>query len=118
MKAILLISHGSRSAKTKEEIELLVAKIKARSKLKIVRYAFLELEKPTIPEGIKQCIDDGASEVLLLMNFLNAGRHTDEDIPAIMNEEKKKYPKIKIRMSKPVGQHQGIVDLFLDMTER
>ena len=115
MKAILLVSHGSRSSKTKDEVEALMAKIRSRSKFKIVRYAFLEIEKPSISEGIKQCIDEGAGEVLLLLNFLNAGRHTNEDIPAIVREEKHKYPNVKIKMSKPVGQHEKIVELFLDM---
>jgi len=117
MKAVLLVSHGSRSAKAKEEIEALIRKIKARSKLRVVRYAFLEIEKPSIPEGIKQCIDDGATKVHLLMNFLNAGRHTDIDIPLIFKEAKRKYPNVSISMSKPVGQHEGIVELFLDMIE-
>jgi sirohydrochlorin ferrochelatase len=117
MKAILLVSHGSRSSKTKKEIEALVKRIKARSALKIIRYAFLEIESPSIPEGISRCVDEGASDILLLMNFLNAGRHMDADIPAIVKEERQKYPKVKISMSKPVGQHEKIVDLFLDMAK-
>ena len=117
MKAVLLVSHGSRISKTKEEVEMLVEKIKVRSKLKIVCCAFLEIEKPSIPDGIKQCIDEGATEVLLLMNFLNAGRHTNIDIPAIIKEEKRKYPNVAICMSKLIGQHEEIVEWFLDLIE-
>ena len=116
MKAVLLVSHGSRSPKTKEEVGQLTAKLQGRVDAGIIRFAFLELEKPDIPEGIRDCVEAGADEVFLLMNFLNAGRHTDEDIPAILKEQQKKYPGIKLRMSKPVGQHAGIVDLFVELS--
>jgi sirohydrochlorin cobaltochelatase len=117
MKAALVISHGSRSSKTKEEVESLAAKIKKQSGLKIVEYAFLELESPTIPEGIDNCIKKNAEEVIILLNFLNAGRHVDEDIPHIVAQARKKHPNVKIRISKPVGQHPDIVNLFVDLLQ-
>ena len=114
-KAILLISHGSRSNKTKIEIELLVNKLKAKTNLAIIEYAFLELEIPSIPEGIDICALKGASEIVVLLNFLNAGRHVDNDIPTIVNKSAQRYPRIKFSITQPVGQHDRIVDLFTDL---
>ncbi len=115
MKSVLIISHGSRSAKTKEEVEQLVEKLKVRNSELIFRYGFLELESPSIPEGIDQCVAAGANEVLVLLNFLNAGRHVDKDIPEIVEESRQKHPKVCIHISPPVGQHPGIVQLFTDI---
>ena len=117
MKSILLVSHGSHNPKTKQEIADLTQKIKSATQTKHVRFAFLEIESPSIPEGIKQCVEEGADEVLLLLNFLNSGRHVDEDIPAIVADEAKKYPQCTLSVSKPVGQHDGILKLFLDLIE-
>ncbi len=114
MKAVLLISHGSRSFQTKKEVEALVKRLQKRKAADIVEFAFLELEVPSIPEGIDICVSKGAEKIKVFLNFLNSGRHVDTDIPAIVKESQKKYPKVKISISKPVGQHPGIEELFLD----
>jgi len=115
MKAILLVSHGSRSPKTKEEISVLAGLIRQRLPGVIVEYAFLEIEAPNIPQGIDQCVSQGATEIVVTLNFLNAGRHVDEDIPAIVLAAQKKYPQFKFTISKPIGQHPQIPNLFIDL---
>ncbi len=115
MKAILLVSHGSRSAKTKEEVEALVADLKKQSGIPIFEYAFLEIEHPSIPEGIDICVAKGASSITVLLNFLNSGRHVDGDIPQILKEAQIKYPQVRISITGPVGQHPKIAALFLDL---
>jgi len=115
MKAILLVSHGSRLSATKDEVVNLAGKIKAKCGKNIVEYAFLEIESPGIPEGIVSCISKGAKEIVVLLNFLNSGRHVLEDIPRIVQSTASKYPDVSIKITPPVGQHQKIVDLFLEM---
>jgi sirohydrochlorin ferrochelatase len=115
MKAILLVSHGSRSPKTKEEITVLVNVLRQRFPSEIVEFAFLEIESPCIPEGIDRCISQGATEIVVTLNFLNAGRHVNEDIPSIVQASIKNHPQIKFTISKPIGQHAQIPNLFIDL---
>jgi len=115
MKFVLLISHGSRFSKTKEEVKILVRRLRESSSINIFEYAFLEIETPSIPDGIETCIQKGATDILILLNFLNSGRHVDEDIPKIIEKAKRQYPNISFHISKPVGQHENIIKLFLDM---
>jgi sirohydrochlorin ferrochelatase len=115
MKTILLISHGSHSPRTKEEVIALLNKLKGKIAADILTYAFLEIEKPSIPEAIARSVKDGAGEVVLLLNFLNAGKHVDTDIPAIVEQAKQQYPDVRFTITKPVGQHEGVVDLFCDL---
>ncbi len=115
MKAILLISHGSRSPKTKQEVGELVDLLKKRISGALFEFAFLEIESPSIPEGIDRCVSRGARQITVLLNFLNAGRHVDEDIPAIVKLAQEKYPEIKFHITMPVGQHPKIADLFVDL---
>jgi len=117
MKAVLLISHGSRSAQTKKEVEDLISVLKRKSDIPVFEYAFLELESPDILQGIRSCVRQKADEVCILLNFLNSGRHVDEDIPAIIEESRKEFPDVKITISRPVGQHPKVSDLFLDLIE-
>ncbi len=115
MKAILLVSHGSQSKKTKEEVSRLIVRLQGKTAVKIIKYAFLEIESPSIPDGIRECIEQGADEIVVLLNFLNSGKHVDIDIPRIIQEAKTKYPHVRFLTTKAVGQHDRIIELFLDM---
>lgn len=115
MKAILLISHGSRYDETIDEIRATLQEITKKTDVVILEYAFLEMQSPDIPEGIERCITRGADEILVLLNFLNAGRHVDRDIPRIISEAKAKYPRVSITISKPLGHHPKIVEVFADL---
>lgn len=115
MKAVLLVSHGSRIRETKTEVERLVNVLKNKSPIPIFEYAFLEIESPSIPEGIDICVQKGATQIVILLNFFNTGRHVGLDIPKIVTEAQKKYPFLKFRITEPLGQHRGMVDIFLEM---
>jgi len=117
MKAILLISHGSRFTETEQEVREFVVQLKQQSDISIIEYAFLEIAHPSIPEGIEICVEKGATKVVILLNFLNAGKHVDEDIPRIVDEARSKYPDVTFTITQPVGKHDQIVKLFLDMIE-
>ena len=117
MKAVLFISHGSRFPKAEEEVRSFVKELKQRSGISIFEYAFLDIMPPSIPQGIDACVARGATEIVVLLNFLNTGRHVDENIPSIIDEARKKYPAVTFRVTKPVGRHDQITDLFLDMIE-
>jgi len=81
----------------------------------IFEFAFLEIETPSIPEGIDKCIAQGAKQVVVTLNFLNAGRHVNIDIPQIILLAQTKYPLVKISVTKPLGQHPQIPNLFIDL---
>ena len=115
MKAILLVSHGSHTPKTKEEVSLLANILRQRFPSVIVELAFLEIESPNISEGIDICAFQNAIQIVVTLNFLNSGRHVDEDIPAIVLAAQEKYPQIQFSITKPIGQHPKISNLFFDL---
>ena len=115
MKAVLFISHGSRLPKTEDEIRAFVEELKKKTGISVFEYAFLDIMHPSIPEGIDVCVEKGATQIIVLLNFLNAGRHVDEDIPCIVDEARIRHPKVTFHITQPIGQHEKIIDLFLDM---
>lgn len=114
-KAVLVISHGSRSPKTKEEVQALLERLRRSRPDLIFELGFLELEEPSIPGGVDLCVQRGAREVAVVLNFLNSGRHVDEDIPEIIEGCRARHPGVCIHVSPPVGQHPRIVELFEDL---
>lgn len=117
MRAILLVSHGSQLSETKEEVGVLIDVLKTKTAVPLLEYAFLEIESPNIPDGIRNCVRKGATEICVLLNFLNSGRHVERDIPAIIEECRREFPDVKMVISRPIGQHPGISELFLDLID-
>lgn len=113
MKAVLFISHGSRSSKSKEEVQSLISRLKSKSGMALFESGFLEQQRPTIPEAIDACVHRGATEILVLLNFLNSGKHLDEDIPRIVHAARQQYPGLKFTLTQPIGRHPEIGELFL-----
>ena len=120
MKALLLIAHGSRVTSSNDEVRNLIPQLKsvAQSKFDFVKCAFLELAYPSIPQGVQQCIDAGAKEVLALPYFLVAGRHVIEDIPAELQKKREEYPDIEIRMCDYLGKSKFMPDLLSELVEK
>lgn len=117
MEAILFISHGSKAEKSRRENETAARLIRLKSGVSVVEYAFLEADRPDISEGIRRCVEQGADRIIVLLNFLNTGRHVAKDIPAILEQEKRKYPRLTFILTPPVGTHPRISELFLEMIE-
>ena len=115
MKAVLFISHGSRSFKSSEEVQNLIGQLKNKSGVALFEYGFLEQQRPSIPEAIDTCVHKGATEIFVLLNFLNSGKHVDEDVPRIVNAAHQRYPGLKFTLSQPIGQHPKIGELFLQI---
>jgi len=113
-QALLLVSHGSRRSQSNTEVIELTEKIRplTEGRFEIVRAAFLELADPLIPQGIEQCIKDGASSVMVLPYFLAAGRHVAEDIPEIVEQAQRDYPDINIQVIRHIGA-AGFMPEFL-----
>lgn len=113
MKAILLVAHGSRRTQSNDEVFSLADKLRSNSaqQFDIVNAAFLELAEVLIPDGIKQCVNDGATSIIVLPYFLNSGRHVVEDIPNIVSNTADQHPDIVIK----IAPHLGASDLMMDL---
>ncbi len=113
MKALLLIAHGSRRKQSNDEVVILADRLKLNcsEQYEIIHAGFLELAETLIPDGIKKCVDDGATSIVVLPYFLNSGRHVVEDIPNIVNDTKPLYPNINIK----IAPHLGASDLMMEL---
>ncbi len=116
--AILLISHGSRATRAKKEVVQLSRRLRKKSRIPVFVYCFLEINHPSIPEGIERCIQQGAQKIFVLLNFLNSGLHALDDIPRLIQSSKRKHPHIEFVCTAPIGQHPEIENLFINTLSR
>ncbi len=116
--ALLIIAHGSRKKVSNIEIHQLANRILiSDSNFDIVQSCFLEIAKPSIPEGLRICVSQNASSIIVFPYFLAAGRHVLEDIPNIIEQEKNKYPDISIKSVPYLGSSPVIVDIIKTLAE-
>lgn len=119
MNALLLVAHGSRRAESNEEIAALTQRLaeRAQGRFDIVKYAFLELASPSIPDGIEQCLQNGAQSVSVLPYFLARGTHVVEDIPEQVAIKQKQYPYADIQITPYLGTIAELPDVLLKLTD-
>lgn len=119
MRALLIVSHGSRRQQSNDEVNQVCEGLRGYldGSFEVIHSAFLEIASPSIPEGIKQCIDEGSSSVTVLPYFLAAGRHVAEDIPSIVGAARKEYSGILFSITNHIGAFEGM-PLLISSVER
>ncbi len=120
MKAILLVAHGSKRSQSNDELLSIAEKLKniCSKQYSIVQAAFLELAEISIPDGIKLCIDKGATSIIVLPYFLNSGKHVVEDIPNIVKNTAEKYPNVKIKIASHIGSSELMTEVLIDCVNK
>ena len=119
MQALLIVAHGSRRTQSNDEIRALAAKVAAQSAdtYGYVGSAFLELAEPSIPDGIQQCIDQGATDITIMPFFLSAGRHVVNDVPELVQAKQAENPQVRVRMAPYLGVSSLMPSLILQAAQ-
>lgn len=113
MKAILFVGHGSKLAEGNKEVTKFVEQLKpALDQNLLVESCFLEFAAPDIAQGIDNCVAKGANEIHVVPIILLQAGHSKIHIPAAIDEGKTKYPNVKIVYARPLGVHEGILDIL------
>lgn len=117
-KALLVVAHGSRKKVSNIEIHQLANNISLKSEVfDIVEACFLEIATPSIQDGIQSCIENDASEILIMPYFLAAGMHVIVDIPTIVDKERLKHKGVIIKSLPYFGSSPVIVDILKTLAE-
>ena len=116
MKALLLIAHGSRrQASNDEVISLANSLMKAMSKeYPIISAAFLELAEPLIPDALDNCLNKGATEIIVVPYFLSAGRHVQTDVPKEVAQWQQNHPDCYVHSVPYIGSSAMMQELIIN----
>lgn len=115
---ILVLGHGSKLPYNKEVVNA-VAKMISEKHKAVVRTAYLNIERPTIEEGLESFKGSGVMRIVALPVFLAHGVHTLEDIPhelGIKSGERRATAnldgkRVEIIYAQPLGIDQRIAEL-------
>jgi len=121
MRTLLLVAHGSRMTSSNDTVAALANKLRPRLPqygFDLITHAFLELTEPSIPDGVSDLVDAGATEVVVLPYFLAPGTHVVDDVPELVSEAKEKYPEVTFTVMPHLGGVDGIADLILETASK
>lgn len=116
---ILALGHGSRHPHNKEVVNGVAELIAKKYKNTIVRTGFMNMNTPTMKEGLESFKGTGVSTIVAIPIFLAHGVHTMEDIPQILGVSKESR-KANIKLggkdvtliySEPLGVDELVADL-------
>ncbi|MCC9075556.1 sirohydrochlorin chelatase [Litorilinea aerophila] len=110
---ILLIGHGSRDQAAVHECQALADRL-SRALQRSVQLCFLEFAHPPIVEGIQACVAGGAKTVVVLPLFLGPGGHQKNDVPAILNWARQRWPHVQFRYGVPLGAQYPLIQALAD----
>ncbi|MTI65209.1 MAG: cobalamin biosynthesis protein CbiX [Firmicutes bacterium] len=111
-KAVLIVGHGSRSDKAQETFNQVVEMVKKRLDC-LVKGAHMESCKPSIPEVVKEIVNEDVKEIKVIPYFLYEGIHIKEDIPEILKELSDKYKDVEFKLGKPIGVEALLADILV-----
>jgi sirohydrochlorin ferrochelatase len=114
MNALLLIAHGSRRAEANADLETVAADMRARGRFAVVQCSYLELAEPDIHTGGLNCVQVGATSVVMLPYFLSPGRHVSEDLTAARDRLTAAFPHVRFALAAPLAGHPKLLDAVAD----
>ena len=112
--ALLLVDHGSKQAEANRMLEGVAELVRRRRPGLIVQAAHTDLATPDIAQAFALCVAAGATEVVVHPYMLAPGRHAMQDIPRLVAEAARAFPKVAYRVSEPLGVHEKLAELVLE----
>jgi sirohydrochlorin ferrochelatase len=114
VKAILLVDHGSIRREANEmliDVANLVQRMAGNDV--IVKYAHMELAEPTIAQGFANCVEAGATDVVVFPYMLSPGRHSTTDVPRMVKEAAAAYPGVTFSVTAAFGIEEKLGEIVL-----
>ena len=115
MRAILYVGHGTRSKKGAEEAKQFLQSVINEVNEPIQEISFLELTEPSIEEGFRRCVEQGATSIAVVPLFLLAAGHMKHDIPDALRSLQKQYPHIEVTIAEAFGVQDMILDAMAEL---
>jgi len=112
-RAIILIDHGSRRPEANAMLGAVAAALRKRVPDRVIEIAHMELAPPSLGDAVAACAAAGAREIVVHPYFLAPGAHVTRDIPEQAAAMASRHPNVSIRVSEPLGLHEGLLDAIL-----
>lgn len=112
MRAVLYICHGSRVKAGQLAALNFIEQTKEHVGVPIQEACFLELAEPTIEQGIKRCMEQGATKIVAIPFLLLTAGHAKIDIPEQLQKTMTHYPEVTLQYGDTLGVHPDLIDVL------
>ena len=109
---VLLIGHGSKDPEAKSSLEYVVDGLKHQ--YRNIRYCFLEIERPSIPQGMEVATKNSPKVLIVVPYFLHRGAHVKRDIYEDLNPAIERSQIKKIFITEHLGTDDKLVNLVVE----
>lgn len=116
---LLIVGHGSNLEYNSNIIKKLAEELS--KKIKNVEVAFLNIQQPSISDGIKKLLDNDVHKIVVFPFFLAKGVHVLEDIPKQLGIKDGNTAKIEVDgrkvdiiYTRPLEYDDRLLDIALD----
>lgn len=116
MKALILLSHGSRRRQSNEEMQALAAQVARFDSTPFdeVVACFQQFAAPSFEQAVQALVGRGVTEAVVLPLFLASGNHVLEDVPAMVAAARSRHPELTLTVRPHLGQCAGFARFLLD----
>ena len=115
MKGILIVDHGSVKREANDMLRCMSNLLQAMAGPEVtVCYAHMELADPDIARGFADCVNGGATDVIVFPYMLSPGRHSTADIPRMVAEAARDFSHVTFSVTPAFGVHEKLAELILD----
>ena len=116
MKALILLSHGSRHPESNAEMQSLAAQIQslADNAFSQVECAFQQFAEPSLEQVFDRIVEKGVDQIVVLPLFLAAGGHVLVDVPELIKQMRVKYPEVMVTLMPHLGQTAGLARFLFE----
>jgi sirohydrochlorin cobaltochelatase len=112
---LVIFAHGSVDSRWRLPFEELTASLTERHGADKVRLAYMEFVRPSLADVVREAARDGKLDLRVLPLFLAAGAHVAEDIPQQIADAQRSFPRVKIELLRPIGEHPRVKELFREI---
>jgi sirohydrochlorin ferrochelatase len=113
-EGVILLAHGSQSPRAEEGLQEIASQVKERLGGSQVTLAFLQFNRPNLPEAIAGAVAKGMKRIVVVPFFLAPGVHVRKDIPAELDQARARHPGVEILFSRPLLPDARIAEILLD----
>lgn len=112
---LLLIGHGTRSARGVAAFGDLVERVRGRRLAPVTDGGFIELSSPAVAAAVARMTQRSPDrEIVALPVVLTAAGHGKGDVPAALARERLRHPGLRFRYGRPLGPHPVLQDLLAE----
>lgn len=109
-KALILFAHGARDPRWAAPFERLQQLVKAQSSALTVELAFLEYMTPSLSDCVRQMVETGHAEIMVVPVFLGQGGHVLRDLPLILEQLRQTYPTLQLNGAPAAGEDPDVLN--------